>query len=93
MDDVEESAEMPVIAEWIGSCLERVGEPEDAGSWYETAAQLALAIDASPGPRRVSEALHFLEKAAESYRAGGNAKAVERVKVVAHAIAKSCPST
>jgi hypothetical protein len=89
IDDAE--TDKSAIAEWLATCLDEVGAPAEAASWFEAAAQLALAADVAPAPRRVAEALYFLERAVGCHHASGNEDAAERVTVVARVLAKSCP--
>lgn len=89
IDDAE--TDKSAIAEWLATCLDEVGAPGEAASWFEAAAQLALAADVGPAPKRVSEALHFMERAVGCHLASGNEDAAERVRVVARVLAKSCP--
>jgi len=87
----ESDTDKSAIAEWLATCLDEVGAPGEAASWFEAAAQLALAADVAPAPRRVADALHFLERAVGCHYASGNEDAAERVNVVARVLAKCCP--
>src|SRR5579872_4378465 len=93
LDDVEASPEWDEVCEWIGSCFEKIGENAQAGFWYETAGQLALAGDSSPIPSKVPHALFFIQKASECYSRCGREleMATARTRVVTVVLEKACP--
>jgi tetratricopeptide (TPR) repeat protein len=93
LDDIEASSEWDSVCEWIAGCFEKIGEHDEAGFWYETAAQLSLAGDIAPLPRRVSEALFFLQKASNCYSKCGSegAMASARTKAISVVLERSCP--
>jgi hypothetical protein len=93
LDDIEASSEWDSVCEWIGSCHEKLGENAEAGFWYETAGQLTLAGDASPVPRRVSQALFFVQKASDCYsRCGTEGQmATTRTRAISVVLERACP--
>ena len=93
LDDVEASAEWDGVAEWIAGDYEKLGENAQAGFWYETAGQLALASDNSPVPRRVSQALDFVQKASDCYsRCGSEGElATVRTRAIGKVLERACP--
>jgi len=93
LDDVEASSEWDGVCEWIAGDYEKLGENDQAGFWYETAGQLALASDSSPVPRRVSQALEFVQRASECYsRCGGEGElATFRTRAIGKVLERACP--
>ena len=93
LDDVEASSEWESVCEWIAGCFEKIGENAEAGYWYETAGQLTLAGDSFPVPRKVPEALFYLERAGDCYsRCGDEGKmATARTRAISMVLERACP--
>ena len=93
LDDIEASSEWEDVCEWIANCFEKIGEHAEAGFWYETAGQLTLAGDALPVPRKVSQALFFVQKASNCYSGCGSEgdMATARTKAIGVVLERACP--
>jgi len=92
-DDIEAYSEWESACEWIASCFEKLGENASAGFWYEAASQLTLAGDASPVPRRMSQALFFEQRASDCYSKCGSEgdMATARTRVISVVLERACP--
>jgi hypothetical protein len=93
LDDVEASSEWEGVCEWIAGDFEKLGENAQAGLWYETAGQLTLASDTSPVPRKVSQALFFVQRASDCYsRCGSEGDlASARTRAISVVLERACP--
>ncbi len=93
LDDIEASSEWESVAEWIADDYEKMGEDANAGLWYETAGQLTLASDSSPVPRKVSQALFFVQRASDCYsRCGSDGEmATARTRAITQVLQRACP--
>ena len=93
LDDIEASSEWDSVCEWIAGDLEKIGENAEAGFWYETAGQLTLAGDSSPVPRKVSQALFFVQRASDCYsRCGSEGEmATARTRAISMVLERACP--
>lgn len=93
LDDFEPSEEWDSVCEWMVSCPEKEGENVQAGFWYETAGQLALAGDSSPVPRRISRAPFFVQRASDCHSRCGNERgmATARTRAVSVVLERACP--
>ena len=81
------------LCEWIATCLERAGEFEEAGGWYEGAAELALLELGTRPSASASEALHFYELASLCYRREGGAvsASASRTAMLSRLLSTTCP--
>ena len=93
LDDIEASSEWEGVCEWIAGDYEKIGENAQAGFWYETAGQLTLASDVSPLPKRLSQALFFVERASDCYsRCGAEGEmATSRTRAISQVLERACP--
>ena len=93
LDDIEAASEWDSVCEWIAGCFEKIGENAEAGFWYETAGQLALAGDSFPVPRRVSQALEFVQRASNCYSRCGSegTMATVRTRAISAVLERACP--
>lgn len=93
LDDIEASSEWEDVCEWIAGCFEKIGENAEAGFWYETAGQLTLAGDSSPVPRKVSQALFFVQRASDCYSRCGSEgdMASARTRAIIVVLERACP--
>ena len=93
LDDIEASSEWDDVCEWIASCFEKIGENAEAGFWYETAGQLTLAGDSFPFPRKIPQALFFVQRASDCYsRCGSEGEmATARTRAISMVLERSCP--
>jgi hypothetical protein len=93
LDDIEASSEWEDVCEWIAGDFEKIGENAQAGFWYETASQLTLASDISPVPRKMSQALFFVQRASNCYsRCGTDGEmASARTKAIGVVLERACP--
>jgi hypothetical protein len=92
-DDIEASFQWEDACEWIAGCFEKIGENAEAGFWYETAGQLTLAGDSSPVPRKISQALFFVQRASDCYaRCGTEGEpANARTRAISALLERRCP--
>jgi hypothetical protein len=90
LDNVEASSEWVDVCEWIAICCEKMNEPEDAASWYESAGQMILAEGSVPFLRRIPEALYFFSKATECYLRGGKEKLAFRTRAIEQKLQQAC---
>lgn len=80
------------LCEWIAACFERAEEFEEAGGWYETAAELALLELGTRPSASASDALHFFESALLCYKREGKAVSASRAAMLARMLIGRCPS-
>src|SRR5712692_1462820 len=79
------------LCEWIATCFERVGEFEEAGGWYETAAELALLELGTRPSASASDALHFFDSASLCYKREGKAVSATRAAMLSRMLIDRCP--
>ena len=93
LDDIEASSEWESVCGWIAGCFDKAGQTAEAGFWYEAAGQLALADGSSPVQRKVSEALHFVQRASDCYsRCGRDGEmATARTRAIGVVLERACP--
>lgn len=93
LDDIEASSEWDSVCEWIATDYEKIGEHAQAGFWYETASQLTLAGDSSPVPQKVSQALFFVQRAADCYSRCGTEGEMNsaRTRAISVVLERACP--
>ena len=93
LDDIEASSEWDDVCEWIASCFEKIGENAEAGFWYETAGQLTLAGDSFSVPRKISQALFFVQRASDCYSRCGTEgdMATARTRAISVVLERACP--
>ena len=91
LESVSTSEWVP-LCEWIAACLERQGKFDEAGGWYETAAELSLLELGTRPTSCASEALHFFELACLCYKREGNAVSASRAAMLSRLLVVRCPA-
>jgi hypothetical protein len=93
LDDIEASSEWDRVFEWIAGDLEKVGENAEAGFWSETAGAACARGDSSPVPRKVSQALFFVQRTSDCYsRCGSEGEmASAGTRAISVVLERACP--
>ena len=90
LESVSTSEWVP-LCEWIAACLERQGKFDEAGGWYETAAELSLLELGTRPTSCASEALHFFELACLCYKQEGRVVSASRAAMLSRVLVTRCP--
>ena len=85
------TGEWVALCEWIAGCLERVGKLDEAGGWYETAADLCLLELGIRPTASASDALHFFESACLCYKREGRVVSASRAAMLSRVLVTRCP--